>query len=153
MRSPDQIIGTKDKPHCLRWFLIPRNPIFNVCLHKFVASDTRPLHDHKYWSMSIILRGQYLDRRMLKIKVRTPPKGQLGGIAYTLTTDRVVMRETGSISLNPAKRAHRVELLAGDECWSLFLTGPRFREWGFYCKDGWKKWTDFKLDNPGDVEC
>jgi hypothetical protein len=37
-------------------------------------------------------------------------------------------------------------------CWSLFITGPRRREWGFWCPKGfvhWKKFVDMK--NPGEV--
>ena len=27
--------------------------------------------------------------------------------------------------------------------WSLFITGPVTREWGFHCPQGWRHWKDF----------
>jgi hypothetical protein len=30
------------------------------------------------------------------------------------------------------------------------MTGPKVREWGFLCPNGWRHWTDFlDADNPG----
>ena len=39
--------------------------------------------------------------------------------------------------------AHRIELDAGP-AWTLFVTGPKYREWGFHCPDGWRLWTDYE---------
>ena len=48
-RAPDFVIGGSDNPYLLRWFLIPRNPVFNVYLHKFMRSDDdRALHTHPW---------------------------------------------------------------------------------------------------------
>ena len=41
-----------------------------------------------------------------------------------------------------AKFAHRLELVKGP-VWTLFITGPRLRSWGFYCPQGWRHWEDF----------
>ena len=60
--KPHFIIGGVDDPYLLRWFLIPRNHILNVYLHKFLRSDDdRALHDHPWWFVSIMLRGRYLE--------------------------------------------------------------------------------------------
>lgn len=47
---------------------------------------------------------------------------------------------------------HRVELIDGD-CWTIFVTGPRYREWGFHCADrGWVHWKKFTAtDNRGEI--
>ena len=62
-RSPDFIIGGHEDPYLLRWFLIPRNPVFNVYVHLFLRSDEdRALHDHPWAAnCSILLEGQYLE--------------------------------------------------------------------------------------------
>ena len=45
---------------------------------------------------------------------------------------------------------HRIELHKG-ECWTLFVTGPRVREWGFLCPQGWRHWREFtKPGAPGE---
>jgi hypothetical protein len=38
-REPDFYIGPKENPHIMRWWVIPRNKVFNVYLHRFTRSD------------------------------------------------------------------------------------------------------------------
>ena len=133
-RPPDFVIGGDDDPYLLRWFVIPRNPIFNVYLHRFCRSDDdRACHDHPWPNASHLLRGEYTEH--------TIPQG---GINRREVLRAGVWRVRWSGAL-----AHRVELHAG-ECVTLFLTGPRYREWGFHCPDkGWVHWRDFTGDREG----
>ena len=39
--------------------------------------------------------------------------------------------------------AHRLELIDDEPVWSLFITGPIIREWGFHCPKGWRHWKEF----------
>jgi hypothetical protein len=128
-RSPDFIIGSPDRPYLLRWWLIPRNRFFNVYLHKIMRDDDdRALHDHPWANLSIILSGGYLEWR---------------SHAWDKYMD-VVWRGRGSIVFRRATDAHRLSLGAdGTPCWSLFITGPRVREWGFWCPQGWRVWHEF----------
>lgn len=136
-REPDFYIGGKENPYLLRWWVIPRNRVFNIYLHKFLRDDDdRALHDHPWVSLSIILRGGYLEHLP-------------GGI--------VKRRYPGMVVFRRAKHAHRIELyregktscwLRGDygdsrPAWTLFITGPKIREWGFHCPQGWRRWTEF----------
>lgn len=121
MRPPDVVIGSPSTPYMRRWWVIPRNPIFNVYLHQIVRSDDdRALHDHPWWNMSIILRGGYVEHT---------PKGQF-------------QRNEGAVVFRGGKAAHRLEI-TGSPAWTLFITGPRFREWGFHCPHGWVPWAKF----------
>ncbi|MGY1490738.1 hypothetical protein ACW4YW_15130 [Methylobacillus pratensis] len=131
-RMPDVVIGGRDDPYLLRWYVIPRNRFFNVYLHKFMRSDDdRALHDHPWMNMSILLQGRYTEHLI-----------QARGIH-----ERHV-REVGHCYLRlSGKIAHRVELTDGP-CWTLFVTGPRYREWGFHCPEqGWVHWEDFTASN------
>ena len=121
--QPHQIIGGLDDPYMLRWYVIPRNPLINVYVHKFVRSDDdRALHDHPWWFVSLILRGQYDE----------------------VTERGVGRRRAGTVAFRPAEWRHRVRLLAlsgsdlrkGGElpCWTVIITGPKRRGWGFWCK-------------------
>jgi len=136
-RSPDFIVGGTTNPYLCRWHLIPRNRFFNVYLHHFLRSDEdRALHDHPWASVSIILRGAYLEHLPRKIWR---------------------LRKAGNIVIRDAKTAHRIELFNPeswplvsvfcpyllDPCWTLFITGPRLRAWGFHCPKGWVPWQDF----------
>ena len=44
--------------------------------------------------------------------------------------------------LRSAKFAHRLELIK-KSTWTIFITGPRLREWGFLCPNGWRHWREF----------
>lgn len=126
-RSPDFIVGTWLDPYLRRWWLIPRNRLLNVYLHCFLRSDDdRALHDHPWWSLSLVLKGRYLEHTI-----------EAGGV------NRVRECRAGSWRLRSASFAHRLELHAGERCWTLFITGPVIREWGFHCPSGWRPWGDF----------
>src|SRR5580704_9904819 len=61
-RPPDFIIGGNEFPYMRRWWVIPRNRIFNIYLHHFLRSDDdRALHDHPSWNVSILLKGEYTE--------------------------------------------------------------------------------------------
>jgi len=96
-----------------RWWLIPRNRVCNIYLHHMMESDdNRALHDHPWHSLSIILKGKFLE----------------------ITEDnKSSWRKRGQVVFRRATLAHRLELLPGEEAWTLFITGPKIREWGFHC--------------------
>ena len=124
-RPPDFVIGGRDDPYMLRWWVIPRNRFFNVYLHKFLHSDDdRALHDHPWINCSYLLEGTYVEHSILA-----------GGV------HRVVRYSAGDVKFRRARTAHRIEI--EKPCWSLFITGPVIREWGFHCPAGWRPWQTF----------
>lgn len=128
VRQPDFVIGGWDRPYLVRWHLVPRNRFANAYLHLFLRSDDdRALHDHPWSNVSLLLRGTYTEHTIAS-----------GGIHR-----RQVLR-AGDVRVRPSGEfAHRVELHAG-HCWTLFLTGPVYREWGFHCPEqGWIPWRRF----------
>ena len=141
-------IGDRDTPYLKRWFVIPRNPIANIYLHKFMRDDDdRALHDHPWPNLSIVLTGGY---REVVFGVQ-PQHGQV------LSFTEVRTRRPGHIVGRRAKTAHRIVLNRDAEdrpvpCWSLFLTGPRLRSWGFWCPTGrWVHWRYFTAGPRGEV--
>lgn len=124
----DEIIGGRDNPYLLRWYLTPHNPDGNTYLHHFLRSDDdRALHDHPWDNTSIVLCGEYIEHTIAA-----------GGIHNR------VLRKAGDVFHRRAEDAHRIELVNGDPAWTLFLTGPKRREWGFHCPEaGWVHWRDF----------
>jgi hypothetical protein len=128
VRNPDFVVGGAVDPYLLRWWLIPRNRFFNVYLHWFLRSDDdRALHDHPWVNMSILLKGEYTEHTIAA-----------GGI------ESATVRRAGQVCLRTSgKHAHRIELTNGP-CWTLFITGPVYRAWGFHCpKAGWVPWQKF----------
>ncbi|MGE0718767.1 MAG: hypothetical protein AB7P02_25190 [Alphaproteobacteria bacterium] len=143
-RAPDKVIGGAERPYLRRWHLVPRNPLLNVYLHHFLRSDDdRALHDHPWPSCSIILAGGYDE--VLATRGGTTAAGT---------------RLAGDVVVRGARTAHRVALFAPAgpagrielPCWTLFLTGPRLRAWGFWCPIiGWVHWRDFTAGPNGEV--
>lgn len=121
-RDPDFVIGGRDDPYMKRWFLIPRNPLFNVYFHLFLRSDDdRALHDHPWPSVSLMLHGRCIEH----------------------TKDGARQLRAGDVRFRSPWFAHRIELMPCYHCATLFITGPRIREWGFYCQQGWVHWKQF----------
>lgn len=129
-REPSFVIGGGERPYLRRWWVIPRNRFFNIYLHEFLRDDDdRALHDHPWINLSILLRGQYVEH----------------------TAAGKTLRRAGAIKLRLPTAAHRIELVDGQPCWTLFITGPRVREWGFLCPQGWRHWRDFTAGKNGEV--
>lgn len=147
MRKPDFVIGDPSNPYMLRWWLIPRNRLLNVYLHKFCRDDDdQALHDHPWLSLSIVVRGGYYD-------ITNGPDG----------TQQRRWYGPWSVIARGASSAHRVELARDPEssvvgewrkpiaAWTLFITGPRIREWGFLCPQGWRHWREFTAGKHGEM--
>lgn len=131
-REPDFVIGPPENPYMLRWWLIPRNDVFNIYYHRILHDDEdRALHDHPWPSFSVVLCGRLWEHME-------------GGEIREL--------EPGDTVYRPAEFAHRLELIGGEPAETLFITGPRVREWGFHCPKGWVHWRQFvEPENPGEV--
>jgi len=152
-RNPDVIIGGSDNPYLLRWHLIPRNRFFNIYLHNFLRSDDdRALHDHPWVNLSWLLVGEYDEA--VPGEHDTDRFDRTYVLRHPHLHTRIRRRE-GAVVLRGAKAAHRVALLktpAGREqpVWTLFITGPRVRRWGFWCPKGWRFWEDFVDTSNGE---
>jgi len=124
-RKPDFTVG---KDYLRRWWIIPRNSFFNVYYHEFrVSDDDRSLHDHPYFNLSFILKGSYMEH----------------------TPDGVFVRKAGDMKVRLPWTLHRLQLgfsLPNDEhhVWTLFITGPRIRAWGFQAGPIVKNWLGFR---------
>lgn len=128
-RPADFKVGPPGDPYLLRWWLIPRNENFNVYYHRFLHDDDdRALHDHPWPSFSIMISGGVREFSIDGVK-DIPP---------------------GACTYRDAEFAHRLELVEGAPAETLFITGPRIRDWGFLCPQGWTHWRDFVDPNdPG----
>lgn len=127
-REPDFIIGDN---YLRRWWVIPRNDFCNIYLHEILRSDDdRALHDHPWANSSWVIDGGYIEH---------VPNGPS------------LHRTAGDFVTREATALHRLELPEGGRAVSLFITGPKVREWGFACPQGWRHWKDFVGEHPGQV--
>lgn len=147
-RKPDVVLMNKGgNIYLRRWYVIPHSAKwgFNVYLHNFMSSDEdRALHDHPWWNLSVLLWGKYLEHL---------PKNN---DKWIKDSDRHEITKTRypfmPIYRNP-EAIHRVELFKKNDgteypVWTLFITGPKVREWGFWCPFGFRHNRKF-LDPTG----
>jgi hypothetical protein len=140
-RPPDFVIERLDgSPYLRRWWIIPRNRWLNIYLHNMLADDDdRALHDHPWLNVSIVLRGGYWEIMPERMKWRGP-----GAVVFRRPTaaHRIML------DVNFQRVGNVFRRVGKTPAWSLFITGPRTRNWGFHCPQGWVRWEDFTA--PGD---
>ena len=139
-RGPDFVIGPPDNPYMRRWWIIPRNEGCNVYLHEILRSDDdRAGHDHPWSNTSYIIDGGYDE----VVYYRDSPWQEA----------HVLSRKPGEWVSRAAQDTHRLIVPEGGRCVSLFLTGPKVREWGFWCPNGERfvHWQDFTGGENGEL--
>ena len=109
-----------------RWY-----PPRNVFLHRFLQSDRgRDPHDHPWESWSILLAGELQESYWRG--------GKRKGIRLRhIRKFRVIHR--------PATWCHRLIVPEGKKAWTLFVVGPKVREWGFLVgiQRKWVHWKEY----------
>lgn len=138
LRTPaDFLIGGRDDPYLERWHIWRIKWLSSCYLHIVRRSDDdRALHDHPWFNVSILLDGGYLE------VVPASAEDPAGAI-------NALWRDAGAVTFRRASAAHRLVVRDGQPTVSLFITGPRIREWGFWCPKGWKPWRQFV--DPDDI--
>ncbi|SKM81860.1 Uncharacterised protein [Mycobacteroides abscessus subsp. massiliense] len=137
--EPHQPIGSEgEPPYLLRWYVIPRNRWLNVYLHKFLRDDDdRALHDHPWWFLSLVLWGQYIEVTDDGRSVRSAPElWRLFWGDRPLVFRPALWRHRVELVKAPATSVERTRIrprLRALPCWTLIVTGPRTRLWGFWC--------------------
>jgi hypothetical protein len=107
-------LGVATCPYLERWVLDFK--LFSIRLHHWLASDDqRHFHDHPWWYLSWVLKGSYVDRS---------PWGD-------------VRRARWSVKRFPA--LHRHSVIIDKPCWTLLITGPEKRVWGFWVHGRFRK--------------
>lgn len=55
---------------------------------------------------------------------------------------RLMARREADVVIRRAAQMHRVRLM-GAHATTLFITGPKFRDWGFMTDRGWVHWSEY----------
>ena len=117
-----------DEPYLERYYLFlkdrDRFP-FNVFLHKFLKGDPDDVHDHPWPYATLILKGGYYEWL---------PQFDSKGDKIA---EMCVWRGPGSFRVCRANSYHRIELDPSVTAWTLFMPGPKKRDWGFLVNNKW----------------
>jgi hypothetical protein len=124
----------ENEPYLERYYVFLRERErfpFNVFLHKFLKSDPDDVHDHPWPYATLVLKGGYWE-----------------WIPHFDTVGRKigeyqVWRGPGHFRVSKARSFHRIELDPDITAWTLFMPGPKQREWGFLVRNQWIQWEEY----------
>jgi len=117
-----------DEPYLERYYLFLRDRQrfpFNVFLHKFLKGDPDDIHDHPWPYATLILKGGYYE---------WVPSFNPDG---TKNCEIRHWRRPGHFRICGSESYHRIELAPGVTAWTLFMPGPKQRDWGFLVRNKW----------------
>ena len=123
---------TTAEPYLIRYYLFLKNRKsfpFNIFLHHFLSSDPGDLHDHPFSYFTIILKGGYWEW----VPVYDSQNSIVG--------EEKIWRQPGHFRISKAHSFHRIEVDPAVSCWTIFITGPQIREWGFLTHKNWNSST------------
>jgi hypothetical protein len=110
-----EVLGLPECPYVYRWRF--ESPFGSIRIHHWVGpDDARHLHDHPWSFITFILRGGYDE----------------------ITPEGTKTLNAFSIHYRPAKYQHSVQPHSGS-VWTMIITGPRIRYWGFWVSDKFVK--------------
>jgi hypothetical protein len=108
---PYKDIGWEEIGEEFTRFILLKTPFFTIYLHRLIAPNAHPeCHDHPWTFLAILLKGGYWEFN-----------DKFGWIR----------RYPGEILYRPAEFSHNVLTPLDVVSWSLVITGPKRREWGF----------------------
>ena len=124
----------ENEPYLERYYLFLRERErfpFNIFLHKFLKSDPDDVHDHPWPYATLVLKGGYWEW--------IPHFDTVG----RKTGEYQVWRGPGHFRVSKANSFHRIELDPDITAWTLFMPGPKQRDWGFLVKNKWIQWEQY----------
>lgn len=118
------------EPYLTRYYLFLKDRKwfpFNIFLHNFHKGDLDDLHDHPWPFITFIVKGGYWEHT---------PNGKF-------------WRGTGTIRVARSNQLHRVELEPGVDVWTIFVPGPKIKDWGFIDNGKWKQHEKYLAEKYG----
>ena len=116
----DRIVHDDGSPYLDRYHVVEA-PTGQVRLHHWrTGDDQRAPHDHPWASTTLVLEGRLVEHTAAGATALGP----------------------GDTRTRTPREAHRIELVTPD-AWTLFVTGPIVRRWGFHTAAGWVHWTQW----------
>lgn len=119
-KEPTLIARPSGRVMFYRWWVVRDEGVCSVYVNRHVGSDdVQAPHDHPWDNMSIILDGQFSECLYDGPELR-----------------ETIVRRRGDVVVRAATLSHRIEMRPGEDCWTLFVTGPAINKWSFNCPGG-----------------
>jgi hypothetical protein len=119
----------REELHCQTGVYVRRyrleTPFGSIRIHHWLHSDDlRHKHDHPWWFLTFVLWGGYRD----------------------VSESGIDTLRMGSIRCRPANHRHSVKVNRGG-AYTLVITGPKKRKWGFWVNKKFKKANKYFLEH------
>jgi hypothetical protein len=122
----NQPLGRLDDPYMRRWCLT--TPWFSIRIHHwFRGDDDRHYHDHDWNFICMVLKGSYMDVSYLDTSYGSDVKMDI----LTPFSPRY-------------RKAEYKHIVNTSGCWTIVLTGPKIRNFGFWVPNTQGKMVWFK---------
>lgn len=139
-----QIRGKDGSLYMDRWYILYFARLFSIRLHHICRPDMdRWPHDHPWRFVSIILRGGYYEEICKANQFKNHGKDWIPH--HTRRIRRFNHKSSTDL--------HRIiKFMRPEGSWTLVVTGPERREWGFMTSDGWISRRVFGLGSTNEGE-
>lgn len=137
------IYRADNKPYLIRYTLF-KCKWFAIRIHHILLSDDDCLHDHPWDFVSIILKGGYYEKHDKDVVAINYP------FVYPHSYRSKKWYKIGNVLFRKAEWKHSLELRPGETCWTFVIMFKDKREWGFWTKKGWVKWSEYNSTSKCD---
>lgn len=132
-----------------------------IMLHHFLPNGDDPEpHDHPFDFVTLVLAGAYVDEKTIKPApghwcrrcgeaIPDPDCLECRGTGVTQPVLCFESMTRGKVRFRRAEHMHRT-LIRSDGCWTIIVTGPKRREWGFIWRGVWMPMQKY-LDERGEA--
>lgn len=134
------------EPYVLRYgFEVCDRAVAGIAYDHYVAADGTPPYDS--WELLFRSLEQFENYANRSPKNWTPAR-----CGFCKGTGKIVgdHMTPGTIRYRPPLHKHRV---VTDGCWTLVLSGPRVRDWGFWTPEGWLRQRAYFKKYGGSAAC
>ena len=117
----NEALGLPECPYVVRWRI--ETPWGSIRLHHWLShDDDRAMHDHPWDFLTFVLRGGYTDV-------------SLDGDQYLKAPTMAYRKSTHQHTVFPDEKG----------AWTLVITGPKIRKWGFWINGKFVKMNKYFL--------
>lgn len=134
-----------NQPYLIRYSLFSCR-FFAIKIHHILISDDDCPHNHPWAFVTILLKGHYLEHRVID---------KVENIGYKRFTHKLKIAKrysAGNILYRPANSIHRLVLDEGKTVRTLVITFKKVQDWGFFTPRGFVGWRDYVQNREGRCE-
>jgi hypothetical protein len=130
--SRKAVVPVEDNPkYPIGWSGFNYSELENIYVHEFVRSDKDDPHNHPWPNLTVVLSGWYMEEVW-----SDDGKTSLG----------TYRRNVGDVVSRPSHVVHAITETAPN-CISLFMTGKKEQDWGFFTPSGYIEHADYAANS------